>query len=151
MGAINKRTKNALPVAFRELVEKRDKRLFNLLSSKVIDYNGGIAPDESVVFEYLDDIVNLQKNYRHKSKNSNFKMLQIPKGTILNAAFNPELRFETMDNKNSVKDLQDDEVLPISRMAIKYLGGSKNGYDWFMYDGKKLSEIRQEEEPEYLK
>ncbi len=151
MGAINKRTKNALPVAFRELVEKRDKRLFNLMSQKVIKYNGGIAPDESIVFEYFDDVVKLQKNYRHKSKNSNFKMLQIPKGTILNASFNPELTFMTVDNKNMIRDLQDDEVLPISRMAIKYLGGSKNGYDWFMYDGKKLSEIRKEEEPEYLK
>ncbi len=151
MGAINKRTKNALPVAFRELVKKRDKRLFELLSEEVINHNGGISPDKSVVFEYLDDVVKLQENYRHKSRRSTFKMLQIPKGTYLTAAFDKNVVVMTVDEKNMVKDLSDDEVLPISRAAIKYLGGSKNGYDWFMYDGKKLSEIRREEEPEYLK
>lgn len=151
MGAINKRTKNALPVAFCELVEKRDKRLLNLINSKVLKYNGGIAPDESVVFEYLDDVVRLQGKYRHKSRRSNFKMLQIPVGTVLTASFDENVSVETVDEKNMVKDLSDGEVLPISRAAIKYLGGSKNGYDWFMYDGKKLSEIRREEEPEYLK
>ena len=151
MGAINKKTKNALPVAFRELVEKRDKRLFALISKKVLKYNGGISPDESVVFEYLDDVVELQKNYRHKSRRSSFKLLNIPVGSTLTAVFDEKIKCVTMDAKNIVKDSQDGEEMPISRMAIKYLGGSKNGYEWFMYDGKKLSEIRQEEEPEYLK
>lgn len=55
-----------------------------------------------------------------------------------------------MDNKNNIKDLNDGVVMPISRMATRYLGGSKNGYEYFMYNGKKLSDIRLEFDPTYL-
>lgn len=151
MGSISKASRNAVPGAFRELVEKRDKRLFNLISQKAVTHGSKIAPDETVVFDYLDDLIAQPVNYRHKSKISSFKLLNIPVGTKLEAVFDPNLKFETIDTKNKIKDLQDGEILPISRMAQKYLGGSKNGYDWFMMSDKKLSEIRKERDPDYLK
>ena len=151
MGSISKASRNAVPGAFRELVEKRDKRLFNLISQKVVTHGSKIAPDETIVFDYLDDLIAQPVNYRHKSKISSFKLLNIPVGTKLEAVFDPNLKFETIDTKNKIKDLQDGEILPISRMAQKYLGGSKNGYDWFMMSDKKLSEIRKERDPDYLK
>lgn len=146
-----KETRNAIPGAFRELVEKRDKRLFNLISRKVVLRTGKLAPDESIVFSYLNELVEQPLNYRHKSKISSFKMLGIAVKTELEAVFDPNLKFQTVDDKNKIKDLQDGEILPISRMAMKYMGGSRNGYYWFTLNGKKLSEIRKEEDPDYLR
>lgn len=151
MGSISKQSRNAIPGAFRELVENRDKRLFNLISKKVVVKNGGIAPDESLVFGYFDELVDQKMNYRHKSRISSFKLLNLPIGAKLEAVFDPNLKFEIVDIKNKIKDLQDGDIMPISKMAQKYLGGSKNGYDWFPYNNKKLSEIRKETDPDYLK
>ena len=150
MGTIRKEARNELPKIFKELVKKRDKRLFRLFEKEFVK-NGKIAPDESIVFEYLDDVVKLQKNYRHKSKISSFELLKIPVNSELRAVFDEGLKFVTLDSKNMIRDLQDGDEMPISRMAIKYLGGSKNGYDWFTYNGKRLSEIRLETDPDYLK
>lgn len=150
MGTIRKAARNELPKIFKELVEKRDKRLFNLFNKEFVKA-GKITPDESIVFDYLDDLVKMQKNYRHKSRISSFELLEIPVGSELRASFDPKLKFKTLDMKNMIRDLQDGEEMPISRMAKKYLGGSKNGYDWFSYQGRKLSEIRRENDPDYLK
>lgn len=150
MGTISKEARNELPKIFRELVRKRDKRLFTIFNKEFIKA-GRITPDESIVFDYLDDLVKLQKNYRHKSRISSFSMLEIPVGAELHAVFDDGLKFVTLDAKNMIRDLQDGDEMPISRMAVKYLGGSKNGYDWFTYQGRRLSEIRLENDPDYLK
>ena len=150
MGAIDKKTRNKLPKVFEKLVREKNKSLFQIFDKEFVK-NREIGPDESIVFEYLEDLVKMQKNYRHKSRRSSFSMLGVPVGAELVASFNSEVKVRVLDSKNLVRDLSDGEELSISKAAEKYLGGSKNGYDWFCLDGKKLSEIRREKDLDYLK
>lgn len=86
-----------------------------------------------------------------KARNTTFEMLKIPVGSLLTAIFKgKELRFETANNENMIKDLQTGETMTISAMANKYMGGSNNGFVCFSYNGKKLSDIRAEMDDGYL-
>lgn len=178
--SIKRKAKESLAPAFKQLIESEDDELCRLLSEKVADISG-VSPEKTAVFDYLNQLINQANkplgtpaptprtpNYRfspipsrnytsiqnrpsQKSPHSSFQMLGVPVGSILNATFNPNLRFQTMDDKNNLKDLSDGEVMPISRMATRYLGGSRNGYEYFTYNGKKLSDLRLEFDPDYLK
>lgn len=176
--SIKRKAKASLAPAFKQLVETGDDGLCKIVSEKVADISG-VLPEKAAVFDYLRDLIsgtdakptiinqtlqsrckvqailpqehmNSHGQYSQKSGRSSFQMLNIPVGSILTATFNPKLQFRTMDNKNNIKDLNDGVVMPISRMATRYLGGSKNGYEYFMYNGKKLSDIRLEFDPTYL-
>ncbi len=176
--SIKRKAKASLAPAFKQLVETGDDELCKIVSEKVADISG-VLPEKAAVFDYLKDLIsgadvkpaiinqtlqsrckvqaispqehmNSHGQYSQKSGRSSFQMLNIPVGSILTATFNPKLQFRTMDNKNNIKDLSDGVVMPISRMATRYLGGSKNGYEYFMYNGKKLSDIRLEFDPTYL-
>ena len=156
---IKRKAKASLAPAFRQLVETEDDELCKIISEKVADISG-VSPEKIAVFNYLKNLINEtkaspaiqnQNQFPRKSERSNFEMLNIPVGSILTATFNPNLQFQTMDKKNTIKDLSDGVVMPISRMATKYLGGSRNGYEYFTYNGKKLSDIRLEFDLAYLK
>lgn len=176
--SIKRKARASLAPAFKQLVETEDDGLCKIVSEKVADISG-VLPEKTAVFDYLKNLINgadakptiinqvsqpqrkaqpilpqnhtnSQSQYPQKSGRSSFQMLNIPTGSILTATFNPNLQFQTMDDKNNIKDLSDGVVMPISRMAARYLGGSKNGYEYFTYNGKKLSDIRLEFDPTYL-
>lgn len=175
--SMKRKAKASLAPAFKQLVETEDDGLCKIISEKVADISG-VSPEKVAVFDYLKNLIsgteakpavqnqNYQpirkaqpilpqnfvnnQNLSQKSKQSSFGMLKIPAGSILTATFNPNLQFQTMDEKNNIKDLSDGVVMPISRMATRYLGGSKNGYEYFTFNGKKLSDIRLEFDPAYL-
>ena len=86
-----------------------------------------------------------------RAGNTTFEMLRIPIGSTLTATFKGrKLKFETVDNKNMVKDLQNGKVMTISAVANDYLGGQNNGFLYFTYNGKRLSDIRAEIDNGYL-
>lgn len=176
--SIKRKAKESLAPAFRQLVDTEDEELCKIISEKVADISG-VLPEKTAVFGYLKNLVDRseasptvqgqiyttvhqtrpilpqsfaqnQDYFSQKSKRSSFRMLGIPVGAILTATFDPRLKFQTMDDQNNIKDLSNGEVMPISRTAVRYLGGSRNGYEYFTYNGKKLSEIRLEFDPKYL-
>ena len=175
---MKRKAKASLAPAFRQLVESEDDELCKIVSEKVADISG-VLPEKAAVFDYLKNLINetktkpavqsqiyqtnnsirpipvrnflnSQSQFPHKSKRSSFEMLHIPVGSILTATFDPSHQFQTVDNKNKIKDLQTGEIRPISNMAALYLGGSRNGYEYFMYNDEKLSDLRLKFDPQYL-
>ena len=173
--SLKRKAKTLLPVAFKALVDTEDSELYRLISEKVADL-GGVLPEQSSVASYFQSLLTQTQRTTaqptqpdrapigqrptsfsnmatigHKASRSNFRMLGLKAGDELTATFNPNLRFRVADETNQIVDLQTGEVCPISRMANQYLGGSRNGYEYFRYKGKKLSDIRQEFDSNYLR
>lgn len=56
--------------------------------------------------------------------------------------------YKVLDSNNLIQGL-DGEVTTTSAVVKKALGGSRNGFDYFTYNGKKLTGIRREVDPNY--
>lgn len=88
-------------------------------------------------------------NYKY-TPNNTFEMLKIPSGSTLSATFKgKEFKATVVDDVNKIMDLSTGEITTPSGMANKYLGGSNNGWEYFRYNGRKLSEIRGEMDSGY--
>lgn len=171
---LKRKAKATLPLAFKVLVDAEDDALCKLIREKTADL-GGVLPEQSDVIEYLKallvcadkptiqaSISSVTKPFStspsqsptnhngQKSSRSSFRMLGIKVGSELTASFNSALRFRVVDELNKIEDLQTGNIAPISRMAVMYLGGSRNGYEYFCYNGEKLSDLRQKFDSSYL-
>lgn len=163
--SMKRKAKQSLPLAFKQLVDSEDEALCEVISEKVADLSG-ITPDKSAVFEYLRSLETKptttpaasptprfpktpEPTTKHPTARSNFRMLGVPVGSILIASFDPSHKFQTVDEQNKIQDLNTGDVMPISRMANTLLGGSRNGYEYFCYKGKKLADIRREIDKRY--
>lgn len=78
-----------------------------------------------------------------------FKMLGVPVGSKLVAANNNIPDVIVADEVNQVR-LPDGTVKSISRAVIDALGGHRNGFQVYKYNGKILSSMRKSFDAEYL-
>jgi hypothetical protein len=82
---------------------------------------------------------------RTRSQRTTFRMLGIKKGTELICKIDPSIICITKDETNKV--LFKDEVRSISNVAMELNNGkAANGFDWFMFNGKTLWEMRKKTE-----
>jgi hypothetical protein len=78
-----------------------------------------------------------------------FKMLGVPIGSKLTAANHAIPDVTVVDDINQVR-LPDGSVKSISRAVIDALGGHRNGFQVYKYNGKPLSSIRKSFDENYL-
>ena len=95
------------------------------------------------LFEQLDKKI---ENARiERSQRTTFKMLGIKKGTELFYKNDPSITCITEDESNKVKFR--DDIRSISNVAMELnKGKAANGFDFFMYNGKTLWEMRKKNE-----
>jgi hypothetical protein len=109
--------------------------IINVLSDE-ISLGGHINKDR---FMDLDKKMEVA---RTRSQRTTFKMLGIKKGTELVCKMDPSITCITKDETNKV--LYRDEIRSISNVAMELNNGkAANGFDWFMFNGKTLWEIRK--------
>jgi hypothetical protein len=78
-----------------------------------------------------------------------FKMLGVPIGSKLTAANHAIPDVTVVDDINQVR-LPDGSVKSISRAVIDAIGGHRNGFQVYKYNGKPLSSIRKSFDENYL-
>jgi hypothetical protein len=82
---------------------------------------------------------------RTRSQRTTFRMLGIKKGAELVCKTDPSITCITKDETNKV--LFKDEIRSISNVAMELNNGkAANGFDWFMFNGKTLWEMRKKNE-----
>lgn len=86
---------------------------------------------------------------RHQGNRTTFKMLGIPVGSKLVAANEDIPDVIVVDEINQVR-LPDGSVKSISRAVIDVVGGHRNGFQVYKYNGKRLSAIRKSFDDDYL-
>lgn len=78
-----------------------------------------------------------------------FRMLGIPTGSTLTAVNEDVPDVVTVDDVNQVQ-LPDGSVKSISRAVIDVVGGHRNGFSAYKFNGKTLSNIRKSFDADYL-
>jgi hypothetical protein len=117
----------------------------NLQKSLITIIN--VLSDEISLGGHIDEkrFMDLDKKMevaRTRSQRTTFKMLGIKKGTELVCKTDPSITCITNDETNKV--LFRDEIRSISNVAIELNNGkAANGFDWFMFNGKTLWELRK--------
>ena len=86
---------------------------------------------------------------RQQGNRTTFKMLGIPVGSKLEAANKDIPDVVVVDEVNQVR-LPDGTVKSISRAVIDSVGGHRNGFQVYKYNGKRLSTIRKSFDSDYL-
>jgi hypothetical protein len=76
-------------------------------------------------------------------------MLNVPVGATLTAVNKDVPDVVVADNVNQVR-LADGTTKSISRAVIDAVGGHRNGFQVYKYNGKTLSSIRKQFDKEYL-
>lgn len=102
-------------------------------------------PDRYSSEEYLEAF---RRQAAEKSSRSTFAKLGLPVGTVLHFSQNRDVTCTVADSVNQVEYDGKRYSISAAAKAIKdNLGGSLNasynGFDWFMYDGIKLTERRR--------
>lgn len=102
-------------------------------------------PDRYSSEEYLEAF---RRQTAEKSSRSTFAKLGLPVGTVLHFSQNRDVTCTVADSVNQVEYDGKRYSISAAAKAIKNnLGGSLNasynGFDWFMYDGIKLTERRR--------
>ena len=127
--------------------EKANKELKKKLRDNIVTIIDELIDELSLggkinkkLFEQLDDKMEVARVSR--SQRTTFKMLGIKKGTELIYKNDPSITCITEDESNKVR--YKDEIRSISNVAIELNNGkAANGFDWFLYNGKTLWEIRK--------
>jgi len=95
---------------------------------------------DTVLFEKLD--TKIEEARIERSQRTTFKMLEIKKGTELTYKSDPSITCITEDESNKVKFR--DDIRSISNVAMELnKGKAANGFDFFMYNGQTLWEMRK--------
>lgn len=83
---------------------------------------------------------------RHPSLPTTFSMLNIPIGSTLESTFDSRT-YRVASNNTIMRD--DGAEATASKFAKDALGGSRNGYEYFKYNGKLLVSLRREIDDAY--
>jgi len=79
-----------------------------------------------------------------RRQNTTFKMLDIKIGTELTYKNDETIIVKTVDEINNVE--YEGEIFSISNLSNKLLGYRVSGFEYFIYNGKTLGDIRRERE-----
>lgn len=90
-----------------------------------------------------------ESTIKQQGNRTTFQMLGIPVGSRLTAANKNIPDVITVDEINQVQ-LPDGSVKSISRAVIDVIGGHRNGFQVYKYNGKRLSLIRKSFDADYL-
>jgi hypothetical protein len=108
--------------------------------------------DDADIVEYgnLSDVEEKsQSTITQQGNRTTFEMLGIPIGSELKASNKNIPDVTVVDQINQVR-LADGSVKSISRAVIDAIGGHRNGFQVYKYNGKLLSSIRKSFDPDYL-
>lgn len=108
--------------------------------------------DDAEIVEYGNVSSVEEKNETTMTQQGNrttFKMLGIPVGSKLAAANEDIPDVVTVDEMNQVQ-LPGGAVKSISRAVIDAMGGHRNGFQVYKFNGKPLSDIRKSFDADYL-
>lgn len=83
-----------------------------------------------------------------KSTRTTFELLNISVGSAIECVLNNR-EYKVADTKNKIIDVSGNVTTP-STVARTLIGRPANGYDYFTYGGRKLSDIRCEIDDTYL-
>ena len=115
------------------------KNLSRLIDDiEIVEY-GNVSSIE----EKSDTTITLQGN------RTTFKMLGVPIGSRLNAVNKDIPDVVVVDEVNQVR-LPDGSIKSISRAVIDSIGGHRNGFQVYKYNGNALSNIRKSMDKNYL-
>jgi len=90
-----------------------------------------------------------ESTIKQQGNRTSFEMLRVPIGAKLVAANKNIPDVVVADKVNQVK-LTDGSVKSISRAVIDVIGGHRNGFQVYKYNGKLLSNIRKSFDTSYL-
>lgn len=83
-----------------------------------------------------------------KSTRTTFELLNIPVGSAIECVLNNR-EYKVADTKNKIIDVSGNVTTPSAVVAV-LIGRPVNGYDYFTYGGRKLTDIRREIDDTYL-
>lgn len=108
--------------------------------------------DDAVIVEYgnissVED--KSESTIKQQGNRTTFHMLGVPVGSKLTAANKDIPDVVVADEINQVQ-LPDGSIKSISRAVIDAVGGHRNGFHVYKYNGKRLSSIRKSFDENYL-
>ena len=115
------------------------KNLASLLDDAEIVEYGNVSDVEEKTIDTI----------KQQGNRTTFQMLDIPVGSTLVAQNKQVPDVVVVDEVNQVQ-LPDGSVKSISRAVIDALGGHRNGFQYYKYQGKLLASIRKEFDDTYL-
>ena len=98
------------------------------------------------VIEHVD--TDKDTTVKSKSKQTNFEMLNIPIGSAIECIINNQI-YTVKNGVNKIADINGNQTTP-SHVASDLIGRPANGYEYFTYGGRKLTDIRREIDDTYL-
>lgn len=108
--------------------------------------------DDAEIVEY-GNISNVEEKSEstitQQGNRTTFEMLGIPVGSRLTASNKNIPDVEVVDSVNQVR-LPDGSIKSISRAVIDAIGGHRNGFQAYKYNGKSLADIRKSFDKDYL-